>query len=171
MNNEHLRETLHKHRQWLNDPGLWDLEDRWDGGWLVDGRPITNVEMWELMHREHDMKISEEFGGSYLKAADLKGKQVRVIIDNVSRELFRDDKGGEAQKLVVWFRGKEKGLVLNKTNAESIAAMHGDDTDDWTGREIRLYAANVQAFGEMMKAIRIVDEVPAEEAAEDEIPF
>ena len=59
-------------------------------------------------------------------------------------------------KPVVYFRGKEKGLVLNKTNANKITTLLGsDDTDNWEGRQIRLYATEVRFGGETMEGIRV----------------
>jgi len=61
------------------------------------------------------MKIGAAFPGQFIKAADLQGKRVSVVIDRVEME----DIGGET-KPVVHFRNKERGLVLNKTNANAI---------------------------------------------------
>jgi hypothetical protein len=59
-------------------------------------------------------------------------------------------------KPVLYFQGKEKGLVLNKTNASKIAQLLGSkDTDDWTGCQIRLYATEAEFGGETFEAIRI----------------
>jgi hypothetical protein len=58
------------------------------------------------------MKISEEFPSQYLKASDLGGRDIRVTMGRVERE-----KIGTDNKLVLYFKGKDKGLVLNKTNA------------------------------------------------------
>jgi hypothetical protein len=44
--------------------------------------------------------------------------------------------------MVVYFQGKQKGLVTNKTNANNIAALYGDDTDDWIGQKIMLNFRN-----------------------------
>ena len=51
------------------------------------------------------MKISEEFPSQYLKAADLGGREVRVTMGRVERE-----KIGTDNKLVLYFKGKEKEI-------------------------------------------------------------
>jgi hypothetical protein len=79
------------------------------------------------------MNINEAFPSKYLKASDLQGGTVTVKIDRVEMEMMGDDR-----KMVVYFQGKQKGLVTNKTNANNIAALYGDDTDDWTRSEIML---------------------------------
>ena len=110
------------------------------------------------------MKISEEFSGTYLKAIDLHGKKVRVNIKTVRREEVGQGED-RAYKPVVYFEGKEKGLVLNKTNATTIADTLGDDTDDWPGRQIVLFSMKVQFGPKLVDAIRV--DVPIEQETAD----
>ncbi len=49
------------------------------------------------------------------------------------------EKVGEDQKTVVYFQGLEKSMVLNWTNACTLADLYGDDDDDWIGREIVIW--------------------------------
>ena len=79
------------------------------------------------------MKISEKFQSNFLKAEDLQGRRQHVIIASVGEEEI----GGE-KHLIVYFRGKQKALVLNKTNASYLASSVSDETDDWPGHEIVL---------------------------------
>lgn len=95
------------------------------------------------------MKISEEFPSPYLKAADLGGRDVRVTMGRVERETFGTDK-----KLVLYFKGKEKGLVLNKTNAGTIGDFYGDDTDDWYDQSLILFSVKTDFQGKTVDAIR-----------------
>jgi hypothetical protein len=96
------------------------------------------------------MRISTAFPSEYLKAADLQGQNVRVVIDRVEMRDVGDD-----TKPVVFFQNKNKGVVMNKTNANNIAIAYGDDTDDWTGKEVILYEAMVDFQGRSVAAIRI----------------
>jgi hypothetical protein len=124
------------------------------------------------------MKIGAAFPSSYLKASDLQGKAVRVTIDSVSTETLGDDR-----KAVLHFVGKEKGLVLNKTNANRIVEATGsDETDDWEGWSITLYATKVDYQGKRVDAIRVDDRPgsskaparkatpPPREPGEDDVP-
>jgi arabinogalactan endo-1,4-beta-galactosidase len=95
------------------------------------------------------MKISEEFPSKYLKASDLQGRDVKVIMANVEREKLGDD-----MKLVLYFKGKEKGVVLNKTNSNTIVDAYGDDTDDWYDQELILFSVMVDFQGKVGPAIR-----------------
>src|SRR4051812_11942045 len=96
------------------------------------------------------MKLNDVFPSNYVKAADIKGREVPVVIAEAKMEKLGDD-----QKLVVYSQGKEKGLVCNKTNANRIAFLHGDDTDHWPGKEIVLAVEFVEFQGRTVEAIRI----------------
>lgn len=96
------------------------------------------------------MRISSAFPSEFLKAADLNGRNVKVVMDRVEMR----DIGGD-HKPILFFQGKEKGMVLNKTNANNITSMFGDDTDDWNGKEIVLFEAMVDFQGKTVAAIRV----------------
>lgn len=95
------------------------------------------------------MKMSEEFPSKYLKAADLQGREVRVTMANVERE-----KIGEDSKPVLYFKGKDKGVVLNKTNASTISDAYGDDTEEWYDQPLILFSVMVDFQGKVAPAIR-----------------
>lgn len=95
------------------------------------------------------MKMSEEFPSKYLKAADLQGREVRVTMANVEREKIGDD-----AKPVLYFKGKDKGVVLNKTNAGTISDAYGDDTEDWYDQPLILFSVMVDFQGKVAPAIR-----------------
>lgn len=96
------------------------------------------------------MELSTVFGGDTLKAADLQGHEPTVIIASVEMKKFED-----GNKLVIKFKGKEKALVCNKTNANRIAHMYGSNTDNWIGGEIILYTDLVDFQGRTVEAIRV----------------
>lgn len=108
--------------------------------------------------------------GKWLKASDLKkdGKPVKakLIIDRAEVVEFKDN----TKKLGVFFVGKEKGLVLNKTNAALIAEQHGQDTGGWKGKEVRIYPTTTDFGGERVECIRVEQHVP-ELDPNDEVGF
>ena len=95
------------------------------------------------------MKVSEEFPSQYIKASDLGGREIRVTMQNVDRELIGSDK-----KLVLYFKGKQKGLVLNKTNAGTIGDAYGDDTEDWYDQPLILFSVKTDYQGKVVDATR-----------------
>lgn len=111
------------------------------------------------------MNINEAFPSKYLKASDLKGAKVRVTISRVESEEV-----GDGKKPVAYFNGKEKGLVLNKTNAMIIASEHGPETEGWAGAEIYLYPGKTQFNGQMVDCLK-VETMPREPGSDDEPGF
>ena len=103
------------------------------------------------------MKMSEMYPdtSTWLKAADLQKRRVVAEINHVKAEEINGNDGKKETKAVVYFKGKEKGLVLNKTNAAQIAYMYGDEMDMWDGKQIELYPTMVDFAGKMVEAIRI----------------
>ena len=121
------------------------------------------------------MKISSAFPSEYLRASDLQGHTVTVTMSHVSMQDLNGD-----PKPILHFQGKDRGMVLNKTNANKIAEMFGDDTDNWSGGQIILYEAMVEFQGKTVPAIRIrlapragpaKQPVPANDSPNDDIPF
>jgi predicted hydrocarbon binding protein len=103
------------------------------------------------------VNINDQFPSKYLKASDLKGKKIKVTISEVGKEEV-----GDGNKPVLYFVGKDKGMVLNKTNAMTIASSYGPDTDKWEGKELCLYSAKVNFQNQMVDSLRV--EVPVEMA-------
>lgn len=111
------------------------------------------------------MKIGLMFPNKYLKADDLDGRPATLTITRVTGEELRQEDNTKKNGWIVYFeetaasaqkRGDdEKRLVLNKTNAVSIASMHGRDTDFWIGKKITLYATTCRAFGKEVDCIRV----------------
>jgi hypothetical protein len=90
------------------------------------------------------VKVSQVYvsNSDWLKAADLSGP-TDVTIVGVEMHTFdsKDEHGNVKKKdqLVLLFDGWDKKLGLNATNATTIAAQLGDDTDYWVNHTITLY--------------------------------
>src|ERR1035437_5821503 len=95
---------------------------------------------------------AEMFPSKYLKAEDFGEGEDRVVtIKDVRQEDFKSRDGKNEMKFVLDFT-REKGIVLNKTNAAILFKMLGDDTDDWFGKSITLYTMEVDSFGDIVQA-------------------
>lgn len=92
-----------------------------------------------------------------LKAADIPpNTKARVVIESCSEVEFKDNNTGKTEhKLRLSFMNQEKGLILNKTNAMTIAGLYGGDTDGWLNKEIFLYQTKVSFGDQMVDAIRV----------------
>lgn len=97
------------------------------------------------------MRMSEAFPTKYLSAGDLQGREVPVTISHIVME---DIERGE-MKPVVYFQGKQKGLVLNKTNANMISMIFGDETDAWPGAALILYVIQTEYQGKPVQGLRV----------------
>ena len=100
------------------------------------------------------MRIDAAFPSKYLKAADLQDRAVTVSMSHVAVEEIKSMRGMDT-KPVLYFQGKEKGLVLNKTNSNAIAKLYGEETDDWVGQPIEIFPTTVDFQGDMVEAIRV----------------
>jgi len=96
------------------------------------------------------MNVNDVFPSNYIKASDLRGSQVTVTMQRIQIEEV-----GDGPKPVLYFQGKDKGLVLNKTNANTIAGMYGPEMDGWAGRPVTLFATQVDFQGRQVEAIRV----------------
>ena len=94
--------------------------------------------------------LNELYPSKWIKASDLKGRQVTVTIDRVEVESL-----GNEMKPVVYFKGRDKGLVCNKTNGLMLAEICGSsNTDDWPGHSVTLFSQKVQFEGRLTDAVR-----------------
>lgn len=96
------------------------------------------------------MLITEAFPSKYLKTADLQGRSIRCKIQNAVTEKIGDD-----TKLVLYFVGKEKGMVCNRTNGMTLAEVWGPETDNWTGADIEIFSMKVPFQGKLTDSLRV----------------
>lgn len=100
--------------------------------------------------------INALFPTKYIKAADLQGQDLTLQIAGLSIEKIDDN----SQEPVIKFANHNQGLVLNKTNALTIAELYGEDYDRWSGRMITLYSTQCTFGGKMVDCIRVRQAVP-----------
>ncbi len=107
------------------------------------------------------MRISDAFPSKYLKAADLP-HEVAVTIARIVLEDVSGD--GSESRPVIYFEGKRKGLVLNRTNAHTIEQQlgYGDDTDGWIGQPLTLFPTSTTFRGSSVPCIRIRPRIDAD---------
>jgi len=106
------------------------------------------------------------FPSKYLKAADLQDQTVACIIGEMRQEEVGEE---QKQKWVLYFKGKEKGLVLNQTNTFAIADTYGEP-DNWEGKPVELYTVMTTLNGKPCKGLRVRTPVPDADP-DSEVPF
>jgi hypothetical protein len=101
------------------------------------------------------VNINSAFPSKYLKAADAEETDLILTIAKVKLESIGQGSKQE-QKPVVYFIEVDKGMVLNKTNANMISNIaKSEDTDDWTGVKIKLIATEVEFQGDLVQSLRV----------------
>lgn len=92
------------------------------------------------------------------------GDETLTIASIGEEEMYDAESGGKKKGLAVRFEEKELPMVLNVTNAETIAEVTGTDRlADWIGRKIIVGTSKVKAFGKMHDAIRVRNTKPDEQ--------
>ena len=108
------------------------------------------------------MKRGDAFPSARLKAEDIKGHDVTVEIEDIKIEEIGQGEKKE-KKPCVYFKGKEKSLVLNVTNWNMLEEeLRSRDSDDWIGCRIVLSVRKVDFKGDRVDAIRVIGGEPRE---------
>ena len=95
---------------------------------------------------------------NYLYSFDLGDRDVVVEIAKVEQgKLQQPGSTKVTKKPVVYFKGREAGpaLVLNATNGKAIAGLYGNDTRDWIGKAVTLYATTTKFGRDTVECIRV----------------
>jgi predicted YcjX-like family ATPase len=86
----------------------------------------------------------ELYPGRFIKAGDLKGRDVNLTITKVRADELEGTKGKQI-KGVLTFKETKKEIVLNRTNGECIKAMFGRKLADWVGKRVTFYPAKIES--------------------------
>jgi hypothetical protein len=100
------------------------------------------------------MDYKEIYRSKYMKADDLNGRSATYTVSGCIAEDVGDDR-----KLVLAFSETDKPLVLNTTNATTMAELHGPESDGWEGKKVKLVPATTQYQGKLVKCTRISPEM------------
>jgi hypothetical protein len=96
--------------------------------------------------------MSQAFPAKFLKSEDVGNQRWTLTIRDVQME----DVGDNEHKPIVYFHELEKGMVLNKTNAEMIVQLYGDETTTWANRQVELFTTPVQFQGRSTMGLRLM---------------
>ena len=97
------------------------------------------------------MKASQMFPKLYIAAEDLGDKAYNATIAGFGPVAVFDD----GERPVLMFKEFKKGLVLKPSIVSVLIWLHGDETDDWAGKQIQLYNELVTFKGKTAPAVRI----------------
>lgn len=93
---------------------------------------------------------------NFLKKEDCGTTGILVTIRGCEEQNIAKQGAPEELKWALFFNEVEKPMVLNSTNAQIIAGIVGsEETDDWAGHQIVLYAdPNISFGGKLVGGIR-----------------
>ena len=77
------------------------------------------------------MDYKEIYRSKFMKADDLNGRSATYTVNGCTAEAVGDD-----TKLLLEFAETDRPLVLNTTNATTMAELHGPETDGWEGNKV-----------------------------------
>lgn len=102
---------------------------------------------WKKLH-------NPDYLGAY---ALTPGQDLIATIKTVGNENVVGTDGKKEECMVMHFAERDvKPMILNSTNAKTIAKLLKTPyVENWSGRKIQIYTAEVKAFGEVVDALRI----------------
>jgi hypothetical protein len=110
---------------------------------------------------------SDEYGGRFVKAEHLDKPFVGVVERVEKVEVNKDD--GTA-KPVLYFDGRERGVVLNATRYNFMSELcKSRDTDNWIGTRVGVRRGKVNFAGKRVDCVELCQ--PMAEELNDAIPF
>lgn len=86
------------------------------------------------------ISVNKVYPSPWVSPDDI-ARPVTVTIAAVAVEEFRRPDGTREHKIVLGFKGAQKRLPLNKTQAKTLARLLGDDAEGWAGSTIILAPA------------------------------
>lgn len=97
----------------------------------------------------------------YLGSHNLEaGEEMLLTITKFEGEETVKTADGDKVKMVLYFAENVQKMILNISNATTIASLYGPHPNDWIGKQVQVYATPVKAFGKVQDALRIRDFVP-----------
>jgi hypothetical protein len=128
-------------------------QDHAPGGFVEKAKALAAA-LPSVSDTETAMKKDDLWPSKFLKASDFP--QPRALKIKKARVETLKNKGGEDEKLVVHFEGETRGLALNRVNFDSIVDITGaEDSDNWAGHPIELYATTTQMNGGEVPCVRV----------------
>ncbi|WP_426527248.1 hypothetical protein [Bradyrhizobium sp. McL0615] len=110
------------------------------------------------MSNESD--FDDLYGNKYYSVPDLHGETPHFRIGKIVPAELKEKDGSTKRRYLLYFEGVEKALVLNKTNAQKLAAAYGKDYSKWIGMEVELYA-EMTGLGKEGVRVRPLKPTPA----------
>jgi hypothetical protein len=106
---------------------------------------------------DQNMTVDQLFPSRWLKSSDIGSNPRTATITKIDFEEVGQDRD---RKAILSFENTTKRMILNRTNAQILANLYGKEVQNWIGKRITLYCAEVQFRGTPCLAVRIREQVP-----------
>ncbi len=123
--------------------------------------------------------VKDMIQSKFLRKEDFDEDQVMTIRDCKLEEVGKED--AQESRWVLYFREREKGMVLNVTTIRVLEQAYGGDTDHWVGNKVMVYVdPNVSFGGKVVGGLRLrtpkklaakPPTKPVDEEFADDVPF
>lgn len=100
-------------------------------------------------------------GGDYLKAEELRKPdgsfhRIEAVIESHEvKDFAKEDSPKPELKVVLKLVGKDKLVVLNKTNGLILASAYGADTNGWNGKTLLVTGHMVNYQGQLKPGVKV----------------
>jgi hypothetical protein len=116
--------------------------------------------------------FNDIYGSKYFSVADLHGETPRHRIGKVDVADLKDKDATTKRRILVYFDGVEKPLVLNRTNAKKLAEVYTEDHRKWVGVVVDLYDEETSmGKGVRLRPVKSAAAGAAAKDMNDEITF
>jgi hypothetical protein len=103
------------------------------------------------------------FPSKFVKGVDFATGPRVVTIKAVLVEEIETNLGKNKKAMMYFEEILAQSLILNVTNAKTIASMYGSETNDWIGKKVTLVMAQTTAKGgETVDCVRVQKGIPVE---------
>ncbi len=167
----HLERVAESHGCYAAVFGVWPNPTYYKGvatRWHAELNELLSSVLDTLEHTQGDMDLNIFSSAmfEYLCAEMLPadGRPVSLTIQAAVEETVTGPRG-ESQKVVLSFRERPKKLILNKTNARTLAKTLSPETDAWAGASVVLGVEPVKVGGQTVPSIRVRSATAAQRAA------
>jgi hypothetical protein len=125
--------------------------------------------------------VKDMIQSKFLRKEDFDEDQVMTIKDCKLEDVGKED--AAEQRWVLYFRERDKGMVLNVTTIRVLEQAYGGDTDQWVGNKVMVYVdPNVSFGGKVVGGLRLrtpkkqgakapTPPPPKDEDFDDNVPF
>ncbi len=113
------------------------------------------------------MNVNDLYPSKYIKSDDIGNQRLQLQVARIKMEEVAEN---EPAKPVMYFHGKEKGMVLNKTNALLCAHCWGSETDAWPNQWLDLFVEPKMFQGKVVNGLSVAPKLPNSNSAPAEQP-